>query len=178
MGHVPPRGGRHAASTRWPGSANANGGRAELTFDHPNMAANYFFVSLFVVVLSRSPRHRLGRFAACVVVAAMVVAGSNAALLGLPLAAGIAGYVAIRRHSDSGGGARVVMIVVLLVASAPQVVQQRVVNDVYQSDNKFVQYSVARSSRSASAREQLFAQEYELFRTGSLSSDAGRPARG
>ena len=147
----------------------AEGGRAELLFDHPNMAANYFFVSLFVVVLSRSPRNRLGRFAACgALVAAMVVAGSNAALLGLPLAAGIAGYVAIRRYSDSVAALAVVMTIVLLGGIGAVVVQQRVVDHVDRSDNTFVQYSVARSSRSASAREQLFAQEFDLFRTGSL----------
>jgi hypothetical protein len=147
----------------------AEGGRAALTFDHPNMAANYFFVSLFVVVLSRSPRNRLGRVAACAaLLATMVVTGSNAALLGLPLAAGVAGYVAIRRYSGSVAALAVVLTIVLVGGAGAALVQQRVMERVRRSDNAFVHHSVARSSRSASAREQLFAQEYELFRTGSL----------
>ena len=151
------------------GISHADGGRAELTFDHPNMAANYFFISLFVVVLSRSPRNRLGRVAACaVLLGALVVTGSNAALLGLPIAAGIAGYVAIRRYSDSVTALAVVMTIVLVGGLGTAVVQKRVVESIHRSNNKFVHYSVARSSRSASARQQLFAQEYELFRTGSL----------
>jgi O-antigen ligase len=60
------------------------------------------------------------------------------------------------------------MTIVLLGGVGAAVVQQRVVAHINRSNNKFVHYSVARSSRSASARQQLFAQEYELFRTGNL----------
>jgi O-antigen ligase len=151
------------------GVSRADGGRAALTFDHPNMAANYFFVSLFVVLLTRSPRNRLGRVGACLaLLGALVVTGSNAALLGLPLAAGVAGYVAIRRHSDSVAALAVVMTIVLAGGIGAVVLQQRVVHGIHQSNNTFVRYSVARSSKSATARQQLFGQEYELFRTGSL----------
>ena len=151
------------------GISRADGGRAALTFDHPNMAANYFFISLFVVVLARSPRNRLARLAACVLLlGALVVTGSNAALLGLPIAAGVAGYVAIRRYADSVTALAVVLVVVLAGGLGVTVVQKRVVDSIHRSNNKFVHYSVARSSRSASAREQLFAQEYALFRTGNL----------
>ncbi len=151
------------------GVSRVNGGRAALTFDHPNMAANYFFVSLFIVVLTRSPRHRLGRVAACMaLLASLVVTGSNAALLGLPLAAGVAGYVAIRRRSDSVAALAVVLTIVLLGGVGAVVLQQRVIANIHRSNNTLVHYSVARSSKSADARQQLFAQEYELFRTGSL----------
>ena len=151
------------------GVNGATGGRAQLTFDHPNMAANYFFISLFVVVLSRSPRNRLARVAACaVLLGALVVTGSNAALLGLPIAAGIAGYIAIRRASDSVTALAVVLTIVLAAGLGTAVLRKPVVESIHRSNNKFVHYSVARSSRSASAREQLFTQEYQLFRTGSL----------
>jgi O-antigen ligase len=151
------------------GVSRANGGRAALTFDHPNMAANYFFVSLFIVLLTRSPRNRLGRVAACAaLLAALVVTGSNAALLGLPLAAGVAAFVAIRRRSDSVAALAVVLTIVLLGGLGVAVLQQRVMTKIHQSNNTLVHYSVARGSRSAAARQQLFAQEYELFRTGSL----------
>ena len=151
------------------GISHANGGRAALTFDHPNMAANYFFISLFVVVLSRSPRNRWARVAACVLLlGALVVTGSNAALLGLPIAAGVAGYVAIRRYADSVTALAVVMIVVLAGGLGVMVVRQRVVESIHRSNNKLVHFSVARSSKSASAREQLFAQDYDLFRTGNI----------
>jgi hypothetical protein len=151
------------------GIGHAEGGRAQLTFDHPNMAANYFFISIFVVVLSRSPRNRLARVAACaVLLGALVVTGSNAALLGLPIAAGIAGFVAVRRYSDSVVALAVVLTIVLVGGAGAAVLQQRVMEGISRSNNKLVHYSVARSSRSAAARQQLFVQEYELFRTGSL----------
>lgn len=151
------------------GISHADGGRAELTFDHPNMAANYFFISLFVVALSRSPRNRLARAAAfAVLLSALVLTGSNAALLGLPIAAAVAGFVAIRRYSDSVAALAVVMTIALAGGLGTAVVQKRVMESIHRSNNKFVHYSVARSSRSASARQQLFSQEYELFRTGNL----------
>ena len=170
MGHVPPRCGRHAPATDWPGSASAEGGRAELTFDHPNMAANYFLISLFVVVLSRSPRNRLGRVAACAaLLGALVVTGSNAALLGLPLAAGIAGYVAIRRVLRLRGGAG---------GRADHRAGGRrrrrgrpaAGDGAHQPERQQVRAVLRRrAARGApAARQELFAQEYELFRTGSL----------
>ena len=53
----------------------------QLTFDHPNMAGNYFMISLFVVLASGYPKHRLLRAGGCIVLLmAMLYAGSNTAL--------------------------------------------------------------------------------------------------
>ena len=40
------------------GLHRADGGRAELNFDHPNMAGNYFMASFFIVLAARCPRGR------------------------------------------------------------------------------------------------------------------------
>jgi hypothetical protein len=66
------------------GIEGINGGRARFTFDHPNLAASYFVVSLFVVVLARRPRNPILRAGAILaLLAAIVLAGSNAAFIGL-----------------------------------------------------------------------------------------------
>jgi hypothetical protein len=158
--------GQHALA----GMENANGGRAQLTFDHPNLAANYFIVSLFVVVLARCPRHRLGRAVACVVIGlATVFAGSNAALFGLPLAAFTGAVVALWRRVDPAAAIATLMIGVLLAAAAvTQVDWQGIVTELRSSENPIVRSSVARSSRSAEARQELFGSQVDLFRTGSV----------
>jgi O-antigen ligase len=152
------------------GMENANGGRAQLTFDHPNLAANYFIVSLFVVVLARCPRHRLGRAVACgMIVLATVFAGSNAALFGLPLAAFLGGVVALWRRVDPAAAVATLMIGLVLAAVAvTQVDWTGMVASLRANDNPVVRASVARSTRSAEARQELFQSQVGLFREGSV----------
>ena len=62
------------------GLHRADGGRAELNFDHPNMAGNYFMASFFMVLAARCPTWPFTRAVACVtLLAAMMYAGSNTA---------------------------------------------------------------------------------------------------
>jgi O-antigen ligase len=152
------------------GVENVNGGRAQLMFDHPNLAANYFVVSLFVVVLARCPRHPVARAVAVAVIGlATILAGSNAALLGLPLAAFTAAVVALWRRFDPAVAIATLLIGGVLAAAAiSQVNWQGIVTGLRGSDNVLIRSSVARSSRSANARQELFASQVGLFRTGSV----------
>ena len=89
----------------------ATGQRTQFTFDNPNMAANYFFVSLFILVAARCPSNRLARAGAILMVlGAIVVTGSNAALLGLPLAGLLVTFVVIRRRADVVSAIAVVLV--------------------------------------------------------------------
>jgi O-antigen ligase len=146
----------------------ATGQRTQFTFDNPNMAANYFFVSLFILVAARCPSNRLARAGAILMVlGAIVVTGSNAALLGLPLAGLMVTFVVIRRRADVVTAIAVVLLA-LLVGGAGLVFLKRQAANVHSSQNSLVRYSVARSSRSAAKRESLFASEFHLYLTGSL----------
>ncbi|TML88519.1 MAG: hypothetical protein E6G06_15990 [Actinobacteria bacterium] len=145
------------------------GGRAELNFDNPNMAANYFFISLFILIAARCPTNRRLRVGAGLMIfGALVLTGSNAALLGLPLAGLAAGFVVIRRRADSVVALAVVLMVLVVGGAGGLLLKQRFAPNVQHSQNSLLRYSVARSSRSATKRQSLFKSEFQLFLTGSL----------
>jgi O-antigen ligase len=151
------------------GMERAEGGRAAQLFDHPNMAGNYFMISILVVSVARYPRRPLPR-AACYLVLgmAMVYAGSNTAFLALPVAALLAITINVRRRSGSVTAAATAICIVVGAAGVWSVAAEPVTSAVQQSENPLVHYSVARSTRSAESRQALFLAQYHLFRSGDL----------
>ncbi len=147
------------------------GGRARLMFDHPNLAGSYFAVSLFVVLLAGRPRRKAARGGAVLLLfAAIVLTGSNAALLGIAVGGLISIAVASARRVDFVAGVAI-LIVLVTAAGAGWIVLSRagVTNSVDQSQNRFLRYSVARSDRSLNARHDLFKEELDLFRPRALT---------
>jgi len=144
--------------------------RAQMGFDNPNMAANYFLMSLFVLLLGRQPRSRVARLGACfLILTAIVLTGSNAALLSLALGGATAGLFAVWRRTDLVIAVATASIAVVLLAGlAYFTAEEGVLAKVENSSNALVERSIARSSKSAAGRTSLFADELELFRTGSL----------
>src|SRR5207244_12604396 len=120
------------------------------------------------LVAARGPSTRLARAGAILMVlGAIGVAGSTAALLGLPLPGLMVTFVVIRRRADLVTAIAVVLLA-LLVGGAGLLFVKRQAANVHSSQNSLVRYSVARSSRSAAKRESLFASEFHLYLTGSL----------
>jgi hypothetical protein len=160
------------ASHQWSlvGANGAVGGRAELWFDNPNMAGNYFLISLFVVLLGRHPRRPWVRaVVSAVLVAAIVLTGSNAALLSLALGVLAMTLVAISRRADLLNAIAVSALVgVVVFGAAFYVVEHEIPQRLAQSSNELISKSVARGPRSAAGRSTLFSEEFQLYRTGSL----------
>jgi O-antigen ligase len=151
------------------GLHRADGGRAELNFDHPNMAGNYFMASFFMVLAARCPTRPFMRAVACVtLLAAMLYAGSNTALLGLGVGLLVMLFIYVRRRSDHVAAVAVVLCVALGGGVAWSFIAEPVMSAIDTSENRLVRYSVARSSRSADNREALFASQYELFEQSNL----------
>jgi hypothetical protein len=151
------------------GSAAAGEGRAQLTFDHPNMAGNYFMISLFVVLASGYPKHPVLRAGGCIVLfMAMLYAGSNTALLGLPIGLLVMVFVNVKRRTDLVSAVAAVLCIGLAGGLVWTVMAQPVVESVQSSNNRLVRYSVARSERSANARESLFQMQFNLYRKSNL----------
>lgn len=158
-----------AGHPTWAGMPGPEGGRAALLFDHPNMSGNYFMVSILVVSAARYPRRRWARVGVYAVLGlAMIFAGSNTALLSLPVALLFVAFVKIRRRTEILTASIVVLCIAIAGAAAWTVVKEPVTAAVQSSDNMLVKASVARSSRSASARQGLFADQFELYRSQSL----------
>jgi O-antigen ligase len=155
----------------WLVGANGDvGGRAQLWFDNPNMAGNYFLVSLFVVLLGRHPRRPWLRAAVCAaLVAAIVLTGSNAALLSLALGAIATALVVISRRVDLLNAIVIVALVGFVVFGAAfSAVRLEIPQRISQSSNELISKSLARGPRSAAGRSTLFSEGFQLYRTGSL----------
>lgn len=152
------------------GGQVAEGARAQLWFDNPNMAGNYFLLSLVVLLLGRHPQKRVVRVCGFfLLVTAIAFTGSNAALLSLVLGGLTAGFFALWRRTDLviavAAGA---MVAALLIGLAYLEIERGLLPSIEDGSNSFVERSIARSPRSAAGRANLFAEEFELYRTGSF----------
>lgn len=146
-----------------------DGRRAGLWFDHPNMAGNYFVIAFFVVLAARYPRQPMARaLAVAVLLVAVLLTGSNTALLGVPVGGLVIVFLRVRSRGGPVTALAVVLCLILAGGAAWAVVAEPTVARIQQSESSIVRYSVARTSRSASARESLFTSQYELFQDGNL----------
>jgi O-antigen ligase len=152
------------------GVGNASGGRAQLQMDNPNMAGDYFLISLFVVLLGQYPKHPVARAYACFsLLAAILLTGSNAALGSLVLGVAVAAVFAIWRRSDLLVAiTATAMVAAVLAGLILYVVDSGTLQRVETSSNTLVARSLARGPKSAEGRTTLFTEEFDLYLTGSL----------
>ena len=102
-----------------PGGKGGAGDRARLWFDHPNLAGNYFMLALFVVLATRCPRHPVARAASvCALIVAMLLAGSNAALLCLPIGGLVLIGLRVRARRGTVSALAVSLVLVLGAGAA------------------------------------------------------------
>jgi hypothetical protein len=159
-----------ATGLSWLAGGSTFGVRAQLWFDNPNMAGNFFMVSLFVLMLSERPYGRLARAGGFAVVgAAVLLTGSVAALGAFVIGAGVTAVFALWRRSDLITAVAMGAVVTLVIGSLALVtIEAGGLHAVQNSSNTLVERSVGRASRSAAGRANLFSHEFELFLTGSL----------
>jgi O-antigen ligase len=145
------------------------GTRARLFFDHPNMAGNYFMIAVFIAVASGYPRNRWLRVAACgVLVVAMFLSGSNAALLSLIGGAVVTLFLRVRTRSGMVRALAAVGALAMVLSVAAVEVAVPLVTIAEQSNNPLLKYSIGRGQRSAEARASLFTSELGLYSEGNL----------
>jgi O-antigen ligase len=145
------------------------GARARLLFDHPNMAGNFFMIAVFIVVASGCPRRLSLRVFACLMlVLAMFLSGSNAALMSLIGGSVVALFLHLRaRRGIIRATAATAMVVAVLGIGYVEVAQP-LITAAQQSENPLLRYSLGRADRSAEARESLFASQFEIYQQGHL----------
>ena len=145
------------------------GTRARLFFDHPNMAGNYFMIAVFIVLASGYPRKRRLRIGACaVLVVAMFLSGSNAALLSLIGGAVVTLFLRVRARSGLVRALSIVGVLVVVLSVAAVEVAVPLVTIAEQTNNPLLKYSIGRGQRSADARVALFGSELEIYQRGTL----------
>jgi len=141
------------------------GARTSLTFGDPNLAANYFFVSIMVVWASGVPRRRAVRIGGiALLVTALVLTGSNGGLLSLAVGTAFAGATLLARRIGVIGSVAVLFVAAGLVAGAsafvhPLAIEQRIRG----SSPRVVADSVGRQRQSVGDRAMLLRETRSLY---------------
>jgi hypothetical protein len=152
------------------GVSARNGGRVSLTMGDPNVAANYFFISLMVVAMAQRPRNRMVRIGAyAILLTAILLTGSNGGFI--TLAAGLSTALLLRfvwRHSLAATISVVSLVAVALIVVAPQVHADRLLKAAHTSDQRLIRDSIGRASESEGSRSQLLQESIQLFNDGDL----------
>ncbi len=161
--------GRIAGISWMAGTSARNGGRAALTFDDPNLAANYFLVGLGLLLASSVVRLASVRaLAAAVILLALVFTGSNGAAVGLAAMTGVVLVVGLGRRR---GVLAAVSTSLLLVAAVALVVPHVDLNRVGETASDSVQVlrdSLGRTGESSGSRQELASETMGLYLGGDL----------
>jgi hypothetical protein len=137
-------------------------GRAAAAAHNPNLAASYLVTSVFVVLASPWPRSRLVRGAVCAwLMTAVVVSGSNGALLGAIIGGGLLLALRVNRRSSHVGrtlvGATLAVtagVAVFAAVAAHPTINQGTADKLAQSSGKHgaLKDNVGRINNSVSTR--------------------------
>ncbi|MHA3836158.1 O-antigen ligase family protein [Terrabacter sp. AAH1] len=161
--------GRIAGISWMAGTSARDGGRASLTFDDPNLAANYFLVGLGLLFATSVVRRAGVRvLAAAVILLALVFTGSNGAAVGLAAMTGVVLVVGLGRRR---GGLAAVSTSLLLAAAVALVVPHVDLNRVGATASDSVQVlrdSLGRTGESSGSRQELAGETIGLYLGGDL----------
>jgi O-Antigen ligase len=152
------------------GQTEAEGVRTALTFGNPNLAGNYFFISIMIVWAIGRPQQRLARLASyTLLLAALVSTGSNGALIAVVVGVTLASILAVYRRAGLAAATTALAVVVLAgVVVASQVSLADVQSRASRSSYAFVRDGLGRSGKTASDRGQLFREGVWLYQTSGV----------
>lgn len=161
--------GRLAGIAWLAGQTLRDGSRSALTFGDPNLAGNYFVVSLFLVLAARYPRRRLPRAAVVfLLVLAIVFTGSNGAMLSMVLGFGVAAVVGAWRWRGPLAAAGVACILLLGGGLLVTSVDWGSLQTQAAGGSAVLHDSFGRGDSSAQDRQVLFHEGTQLFWNGNL----------
>ncbi|HVI18150.1 MAG TPA: O-antigen ligase family protein, partial [Gaiellales bacterium] len=152
------------------GQVPKTGVRTTLTFGDPNVAANYFVISIMIVCATGYPRHRWLRVAAYVaLVAALVSTGSNSGLVALAVCVSVAVILGVRRRVGLVPAiaclAAIILFAVPVVATTSiRAIQQRASTSSY----AFVREGIGRGEQSVTERTTVLGESTHLYETGGI----------
>jgi O-antigen ligase len=146
------------------------GSRVSLTFGDPNVAANYFFISIMIIWAIRLPHRRgLRVLTTAMLLVAMVMTGSNGGLLSVLTGTGVAVVMATaRRFSLVQALATACGFVLLIFAASLVIHPQAIVEWAHSSDYAILRDSIGRGTKSASDRQTILSQAIPLLYRGGL----------
>lgn len=161
--------GRLAGIAWLAGQTLRDGSRSALTFGDPNLAGNYFVVSLFLVMASRYPRHRLPRAGVVLLlVLAIVFTGSNGAMLSMLVGFAVAAVVGAWRSRGALAAAGVACLLVLGGGLLVTSVDWGSLQAQAAAGPPVLHDSFGRGDSSSQDRQVLFREGVKLFWNGNL----------
>jgi O-antigen ligase len=152
------------------GVTSRQGSRVSLTFGDPNVAANYFFISIMIIWAIRLPRHRgLRVLTTAMLLVAMAMTGSNGGLVSVLTGTGVAVVMATaRRFSLMQAVAAACGFLLLIFAASLVIHPQAIVEWAHNSDYAILRDSIGRGTKSANDRETILSQAIPLLYRGGL----------
>jgi len=161
--------GRIAGISWMAGLSAKDGGRASLTFDDPNLAANYFLVCIALILATSVVRHVLTRvLAIALVLLAVIFTGSNGAAVGLAILVGVGLLLGIRRRHGVLAAAAVAFLAGAGVALAAPHVNLSQIGQQAGASIQLLKDSLGRTDESSGSREALASETFRLYLEGDL----------
>jgi O-antigen ligase len=150
------------------GQVEAEGVRTALTFGNPNVAGNYFFISIMIVWATDRPRRPAVRLTAyALLLAALGSTGSNSALVALGAGATIALLLAVYRRAGLVPAVTAVAGVVLAAGVVFSTFSMRdMQSSASRSSYAFIRDGIGRSEEAASDRGLLLREGIDLYKSG------------
>lgn len=150
------------------GITDRTGVRASLTFGDPNYAANYFFLSLMIVMATQLPRRRALRIMVLgALLVALALTGSNGGLLSFAVAIVVVVLSFVARRWGAIPFLATLCTACILGVLVLTAVQSLPLEDwAKASGQPLLRDSIGRSSESAQGREALFVETTALFEQG------------
>jgi len=150
------------------GQTARQGSRAAITFDDPNYAANYFFISIMVIWATACPRRRWVRIAAYVaLLAAIALTGSNSGIVEVIVGMTLAGLLGVCRLA--GFAPAVTLLAVLVVGgyvAATTISLESIQNAGRRSSYAFVRDGIGRSAQTGGDHALIVREGLRLYGEG------------
>lgn len=151
------------------GAFDPEGGRAHLTFGNPNQAGNYFAVSLLVLWAATGPRRLVVWLAAsAVLVTALLLTGSNAAIGGLIAGSLVAWVVSLIRKQRPMLALGVVVVALSAAILTALSLRSADLEATQETSNNLLRNSIGRIEGSGEERAIQLRQLSDLYRLEGL----------
>jgi O-antigen ligase len=158
------------AGINWMAGVTArDGGRASLTFDDPNLAANYFLVVIALLLATSVVRHALTRvLATAVLLLAIVFTGSNGAAIGLATMVGVGVLLGLRRRRGILPAAAATLLTAAGLALVVPHVDLAQIGQKAADSVQVLRDSLGRTDESSGSRQELASETLSLYLGGDL----------
>ena len=161
--------GRIAGISWMAGTSARDGGRASLTFDDPNLAANYFLLGLGLLLATSVVRRKsLRALAAAVILLALVFTGSNGAAVGLVVMTSVVLVVGLGRRRGVLAAVSTSLFLAAAVALVAPHVDLNAVGGKASDSVQVLRDSLGRTGESSGSRQELADETMSLFLGGDL----------